>query len=179
MGNVHFSPLALQQGLSSSRPAAFHGDRKAIHSATGLVFYHVVASSRDAVNLCLFMCFSFNICILRGKRWIASYKRRVRGCAALRLNVLRSVCGKAKSCPSKNSELSNFKSKKQTNVPHIWLSMAIATAQGKAVESRVQKRRRTMHDNTWQSLTAHPPPLPPDPATQSLFWCIEQGISFA
>ena len=35
-----------QQGLSSSRPAAFHGDRKAIHSATGLVFYHVVTSSK-------------------------------------------------------------------------------------------------------------------------------------
>lgn len=49
----------------------------------------------------------------------------------------------------------------------------------KAVESRVQKRRGTMHDNTWQSLIAHLPPLPPDPATESLFWCIEQGISLA
>ena len=49
----------------------------------------------------------------------------------------------------------------------------------KAVESRVQKRRGTTHDNTWQSLIAHLPPLPPDPATESLFWCIEQGISLA
>ena len=54
MGSVHFSPLALQQGLSSSRPAAFHGDRKAIHSATGLVFYHVTSSRCKSFSLCVF-----------------------------------------------------------------------------------------------------------------------------